>query len=586
MFRFFERRIDPYPKTAATRPPEGLFAFLLHYSRPVLPWLLLMSGLTAIISVLEVTFFSFLGTLVDWLASADRATFFADYGDRLKAMALLIVVAYPVAVLAQSLLTHQVIFGNYPMRSRWMAHRYLLNQSLAFFQEEFAGRISQKVMQTALAIRESVTKVLDVFVYVGVYFTGAVVLMGQADPRMMVPLMLWLAGYLGLLVYFVPKLRQVAMAQADARALMTGRIVDSYTNIQTLKLFAHTEREQQYARESMDGFMQTVYRQMRWVTGLTVSLQSLNAALLAATGAMAVWAWHSAAMSLGAIAVAVGLVMRIRGMSDWILWEVASLFENIGTVQDGINTLSQPLAITDAPDAPALKVPEGEIRFEQLRFHYGRGSGVIDAFSLAIRPGEKVGLVGRSGAGKSTLVNLLLRFYDLEGGRILIDGQDIASVTQASLRQQIGNVEVQIQERELQLQALLDNARPNQAKVEGARGDIRRLRGLLERLQSDMTQASEGENSLAQLSSEIQMAQADLATRDLMLQEALTSLSQTRREANAQVRYLQTAVAPVPSQDPSYPRKFENTILAFLIFGGIYLLISLTASILREQVSS
>ncbi len=456
MFRFFERRIDPYPKTAATRPPEGLFAFLLHYSRPVLPWLLLMSGLTAIISVLEVTFFSFLGTLVDWLASADRATFFADYGDRLKAMALLIVVAYPVAVLAQSLLTHQVIFGNYPMRSRWMAHRYLLNQSLAFFQEEFAGRISQKVMQTALAIRESVTKVLDVFVYVGVYFTGAVVLMGQADPRMMVPLMLWLAGYLGLLVYFVPKLRQVSMAQADARALMTGRIVDSYTNIQTLKLFAHTEREQQYARESMDGFMQTVYRQMRWVTGLTVSLQSLNAALLAATGAMAVWAWHSAAMSLGAIAVAVGLVMRIRGMSDWILWEVASLFENIGTVQDGINTLSQPLAITDAPDAPALKVPEGEIRFEQLRFHYGRGSGVIDAFSLAIRPGEKVGLVGRSGAGKSTLVNLLLRFYDLEGGRILIDGQDIASVTQASLRQQIGMV---TQDTSLLHRSIADNIR-------------------------------------------------------------------------------------------------------------------------------
>lgn len=456
MFRFFESRIDPYPAAQPKQPPSGLFPFLLHYSRPLLPWLAVMSLLTALVAVLEVTFFSFLGTLVDWLMVADRATFFADYGDRLQAMALLILVGYPLAVLAQSLFTHQVVFGNYPMRSRWMAHRYLLNQSLAFFQDEFAGRISQKVMQTALAIRESVTKVLDVFVYVGVYFTGAVVLMGQADPRMMLPLGLWLLGYLGLLFYFVPKLRAVSMDQADARALMTGRIVDSYTNIQTLKLFAHTDREQAYAREAMDGFMQTVYRQMRWVTRLTVSLQTLNACLLASTGAVAIWAWHSGAVSLGAIAVAVGLVMRIRGMSDWILWEVASLFENIGTVQDGINTLSQPLAVVDAPSAQTLRVPRGDIRFEHLRFHYGQGSGVIEDFSLRLQPGEKVGLVGRSGAGKSTLVNLLLRFHDLEGGRILIDGQNIAEVTQTSLRQHIGMV---TQDTSLLHRSIADNIR-------------------------------------------------------------------------------------------------------------------------------
>lgn len=456
MFRFFESRIPPFPADLPTQPPTGLLAFLLHYSRPLLPWLVVMSLLTALISVMEITFFSFLGTLVDWLAAADRDAFFAEYRTRLIAMGLLILPGYPLVVLLQSLLTHQTLFGNYPMRIRWLSHRWLLGQSLSFFQDEFAGRVSQKVMQTALAIRESVLKVLDVFVYVGVYFGGAVVLMGQADVRMMLPLAGWLLGYLALLFHFVPRMRAVSMAQADARAQMTGRIVDSYTNIQTLKLFAHTHREQDYAREAMGGFMQTVYRQMRLVTGLTVSLQTLNASLLVSTGAVAIWAWHSAAMSLGAIAVAVGLVMRIRGMSDWILWEVASLFENIGTVQDGINTLALPHTVTDVAAAPALLVPKGEIHFDRVGFHYGQGSGVIDDLSLRIQPGEKVGLVGRSGAGKSTLVNLLLRFFDVEQGRILIDGQDIARVGQESLRQQIGMV---TQDTSLLHRSIADNIR-------------------------------------------------------------------------------------------------------------------------------
>lgn len=455
MFRFFEKQIDVYPAGEPATPPRTLFAFLLHFSRPLVPWLLVMSLLTGTISALEIVFFDFMGDLVDWLGKADRATFFATHGQTLLGMAALVVVVFPLLVLVQSLIIHQTIWGNYPMIARWLSHRYLLRQSVSFFQDEFAGRISQKVMQTALSIRETVMKLMDVFVYVVVYFVGTAVLVGRADLRLVIPLVLWLGGYIAILVIFVPRLQKVSAEQSDARAQMTGRIVDSYTNIQTIKLFAHTLREQDYARDAMDEFMVTVHRQMRLVTLLTVCLHTINALLLASIGGIAVLAWQQAGISLGAIAVAIALVMRIRSMSDWILWEVAGLFENIGTVQDGMQTIAQPLAITDA-DARELDVERGEIRFEHLQFHYGRQSKVIQDLSLVIRPGEKVGIVGRSGAGKSTLVNLLLRFYDLEGGRILIDGQDIAQVTQESLRRNIGMV---TQDTSLLHRSIRDNIR-------------------------------------------------------------------------------------------------------------------------------
>ena len=457
MFRYFERLLDPYPKDEPVTPPRGLFAFILHYSRPVLPWLLLVAVLTALISVTEILFFSYMGQLVDWLGTADRETFLQDHGWPLAGMALLILIGFPILVALQSLLTHQTIFGNYPMLGRWLSHRYILRQGMTFFQDDFAGRISQKVMQTALAIRETVTKLADVFIYVVVYFGGAMVLVGSADARLTAPLLLWLAGYIGILYYFVPRLQRISMAQADARAQMTGRVVDSYTNIQTIKLFAHTRREHEYVRGAMDEFLQTVHRQMRLVTQLTVALHVINSLLLAGIGAIAIYAWHQAAISLGAIAVAVALVMRLRAMSQWVLWEVAGLFENIGTVQDGINTIARPLAIADHADATELEVGRCEIRFEQVRFHYGNQERrVIDELSLLVRPGEKVGLIGRSGAGKSTLVNLLLRFYELESGRILIDGQDIAGVTQESLRSHIGMV---TQDTSLLHRSIRDNIR-------------------------------------------------------------------------------------------------------------------------------
>jgi ATP-binding cassette subfamily B multidrug efflux pump len=456
MFRRFENLVNPFPPVAPTRPPTGLLPFVWHYTRPLAPWIALMAVFTASVSALEVVFLGFMGSLVDLLAGAEREGFLAAHGWTLAGMAALVLLLYPVLQLLANLLTHQTIFGNYPMLVRWLAHRWMLDQSMSFFQDEFAGRVAQKVMQTALAIRETVMKLTEVFVYVVVYFIGAMLLVGQADPRLMAPLVLWLAGYIALLVHFVPRLRQVSMEQADARAEMTGRVVDSYTNIQTVKLFAHSRREQAYARDAMDGFMGTVYRQMRLATQLTVLLHTLNAMLLAGITALAVYAWHQALVSLGVIAVAIGVVMRIRAMSNWVLWEVGSLFENIGTVQDGINTLARAPEIVDAPGAAALVVRQGEIRFDRVTFHYGREGGVIEGLDLVIRPGEKVGLVGRSGAGKSTLVNLLLRFYDPEAGRILIDGQDIARVTQESLRGRIGMV---TQDTSLLHRSIRDNIR-------------------------------------------------------------------------------------------------------------------------------
>ncbi|MBW5801358.1 ABC transporter ATP-binding protein [Halomonas elongata] len=460
MFRYFENLVNPYPEGEPRVPPRGLLPFIVHFSRPVAGLLVAMSLATALVSAAEVVFFHYMGELVDWLSSAEREGFLAEHGWRLVGMGLLVVVGLPLLVLLQSLLTHQGIFGNYPMLGRWLSHRHMLRQSMSFFQDEFAGRVSQKVMQTALAIRETVMKLMDLLVYVAVYFTGAMLLLGNAEPWLMAPLVVWLVGYVGIMWFFVPRLRNVSMAQADARARMTGRVVDSYSNIQTIKLFADTRREQDYARDAMEKFMVTVHRQMRLATRLSVSLTLLNSLLLVGVAAMAVGAWYLEAVSLGVIAVAIGLVMRIRFMSDWILWEVAGLFENIGTVQDGINTIARTPAVLDAPDAAELEVPSGEIRFEAVRFGYdlpdGEARRVFDGLDLNIAPGEKVGIIGRSGAGKSTLANLLLRFYDLESGAIRIDGQNIAEVTQESLRRHIGMV---TQDTSLLHRSVRDNIR-------------------------------------------------------------------------------------------------------------------------------
>lgn len=470
LYEWFEKRIEPFPSKEPTRPPKTLMAFLWHYSKPVFPVLLVMSFVTAMIAIMEVLMFGFLGSLVDRLNGSNPETFWADNGTSLTLMGLMIVVLLPLTVFLGGLLIHQSLLGNFPMIIRWQAHRYLLGQSMSFYQDDFAGRIATKVMQTSLAVREAVMKVLDVLVFVTVYFIGAVVLIAVADWRLALPMVVWLVCYIFLLRHFIPRLRRISERQADTRSLMTGQVVDSYTNILTVKLFSQRSREEDYAREGMDGFLQMVHQQMRQVTGLQSLLYVINCLLIFSTSAAAIGLWLAADVSTGAIAVAIGLALRLNGMSQWIMWELSALFENIGTVEDGITTLSNDRDITDAPAAKNLPRVSGTVSFDHVGFHYGKldgpqeesdhnpdgipAKGVLHDITLDIAPGEKIGLVGRSGAGKSTLVNLLLRLYDVESGRIIIDGHDIAGVTQNSLRSQISMV---TQDTSLLHRSLRDN---------------------------------------------------------------------------------------------------------------------------------
>ncbi|MFQ3220683.1 MAG: ATP-binding cassette subfamily B multidrug efflux pump [Paraglaciecola sp.] len=444
MFSFFERLVNPFPSDLPEQPPQGLVAFCRYYSQGMWPAIFAVSFLAAVIAMLEVSLFGFVGQLVDWLSQQDRATFIADKSSELIWMGLVVLVALPGCVFLQSMLNHQTLMGNYPMRIRWQAHRYLIGQSLSFFQDEFAGRIATKVMQTALSVRQSVMQLLNLLVYISVYFLSILVLVFSIDWRLSLPLMLWLLIYITVLYFFVPRLKKVSQRQADARSVMTGRIVDSYSNIATVKLFSHTSRESDYALEGMTGFLKTVHPQMRLVTLLNSCVWLSNALLVFSISALAIMLWLEAVVTPGDIAIAITLCLRLNGMSQWIMWEVSSLFENIGTVQDGINTLSKPVTVTDRPQAKDIQIKGGGISFKAVDFSYpGPKNKSIDVFSqlnIEIKPGEKVGLVGRSGAGKSTLVNLLLRFYDVQSGQILIDGQDISQITQESLRARISMV--------------------------------------------------------------------------------------------------------------------------------------------------
>jgi ATP-binding cassette, subfamily B, multidrug efflux pump len=439
--------------------PRGFLAFLWACARGVRRYIAAMTLFTALIGVFEALLFGMLGRVVDWLAKVPPSQLWTSQRSHLLLLAG-VLAGSTLLVALQSLFKQQTLAGNFAMRLRWNFHRNMLAQSLSFYHDEFAGRVAAKLMQTALAVRDTWMILTDIMVFIVIYFVTIALVVGNFNLWLLVPFLGWLVIYLVAMRYFVPRLGAVAMAQADARSMMTGRITDAYTNITTVKLFSHTQREAGYVRSAMAEFLHTVYRQMRMVTGFEIVNHVLSMGLIAGTAGVTLRLWIEGRVGVGAVAAATAMALRLNGISHWVMWEMASLFEQIGTVQDGINTLARSPTVVDNPDAKPLRVARGDIRFEAVSFSYGAALSaagpVIDNLDLHIRAGEKIGLVGRSGAGKSTIVNLLLRFYDLPQGRILIDGQDIALATQDSLRAQIGMV---TQDTSLLHRSVSDNIR-------------------------------------------------------------------------------------------------------------------------------
>ncbi len=449
IFTWFETRIDPFARPGIVRPPDQLGAFYLHFIKPVWPAFVALLVMGFLGSAIEVMLFAFIGTLVDLMKAApEPKNFMSDNSGILLWMTFIALIARPIVSTVHDLVKNQLVATTFTNRIRWQTHSYVLRQSLGFFQNDFAGRVANKIIQTAPALRESVVQLVDALWYAAVQFGGALILFWAADWRLTLPLLAWLVAYIVALSYFVPRIKKRSTDSSEARSMLIGRIVDSYTNILTVKLFAHAEREEEYARDAFRDQMQKWQASLRLITGMEFALYSLNGVLIVAASWLAITLWGDGLVSTGAIAAVIGLVIRIVSMSGWVMWTISGIFENIGVVHEGMETISKVQSVFDTPNAATLAVSKGEIHFDGIGFHYGKGVSagadqpvrVIENLSLNIRPGEKVGLVGRSGAGKSTLVNLLLRFYDLEQGRILIDGQDIKKVTQDSLRAQIGLV--------------------------------------------------------------------------------------------------------------------------------------------------
>ena len=439
IFSWFESRIDPYPEAAPKTPEKGLWRFIWSNIEGVRKWIAVLAVFTVGVGIMEALMFQFMGKVVDWLGTYTPQTLFVEKGHALIGM-MAMVAFFAVWTFFASNVRLQTLQGVFPMRLRWNFHRLMLGQSLGFYQDEFAGRVSAKVMQTALALRDVVMTVADMVVYVLVYFITSGVILSSFDAWLIVPFICWIIGFAMIMRFLIPKLGKTAARQADARSLMTGRITDAYSNIATVKLFSHGAREAAYAKQSMEEFMVTVHAQMRLATLLHTCSFIVNSSLTVGTTALGIWLWYHGQVGVGAVATATAMALRVNGLSQYIMWESARLFENIGTVNDGMATLSKPHTILDKPQALPLKVTRGEIKFDHVDFSYEAGKPLLNGFNLNIKPGEKVGLIGRSGAGKSTIVNLLLRFYEPQSGTISIDGQNVDSVTQESLRAQIGLV--------------------------------------------------------------------------------------------------------------------------------------------------
>lgn len=439
MFNWFEKLVNPFPEKTINAAPNDFWSFAWECTKDMRWFILAMTLFTAATGAFEALLFALMGKAVDWLGSIQPDQLWQQ--EKIHLMLLAVVLLLSTVLIAfQTLFKHQTLAGNFPMRLRWNFHRLMLNQSMSFYQDEFAGRVTAKVMQTALAVRDMWFTVADILVYVLIYFATMVAIVGSFNRYIMLPFLAWVSLYALTLRYFVPRLSKISQMQADARSLMTGRITDAYTNISTVKLFSHAGREANYVQTAMHEFLGNVHRQMRLVTMVEVVNHFLNMLLILSCGGMALWLWTKGEVGLGGVAAALAMTFRLNGMSHWVMWEMTSLYEQIGTVRDGINTLSLPHQVLDVTDAKPLVVNRGQVHFNQVNFAYYHQKPLLQNFELKIQPGEKIGLVGRSGAGKSSIVNLLLRFYEINGGKIMIDGQDISQVTQNSLRAHIGMV--------------------------------------------------------------------------------------------------------------------------------------------------
>jgi ATP-binding cassette subfamily B multidrug efflux pump len=464
---FFERLVDPYtPYTKTDTPPQRLWPFLRDYSVPFRGVFTIAAGLSVVVAAIEIGLIWYMGRLVDLMTSADPGTVWAEYGTELIFAALFILILRPAVQFLDVAILNNTILPNFGTLIRWRAHAQVLRQSVGWFENDFAGRIANRIMQTPPAAGEAVFQIFDAITFALAYLVGAAILLWDADIRLMLPLLVWFGLYAGLVRWTVRRVGPASKAASDARSLVTGRVVDSYTNIHSVKLFAHHDRELDYAKEAIEHARQTFAREMRLYTIMDVVLVLLNGLLIVGVVGWAIALWIGGTASVGVVAAATALTLRLNAMTGWIMWALSSFFRNLGVVAEGMETIAQPIQLTDKPDAKALEITDGRIEFRNLSHHYGRGMGGLDALSLTIEPGQKVGLIGRSGAGKSTLVKLLLRFYDIEKGQILIDGQDVSDVTQDSLRQSIGMVQ---QESALLHRSVRDNllyAKPEATEAE------------------------------------------------------------------------------------------------------------------------
>ena len=467
MFSYFESLVDPYgPYEQTDTPPRKLWPFLKQYIHPFRGVFAITAALSVVSAFADVALIWYVGRLVDLLATTGPAQVWALHGSEILLVGAAILILRPILLVANVALLHNTILPNFGTMIRWRAHSHVIRQPVGWFEGDFAGRIANRIMQTPPAAGDAVFQTFDAVAFASVTVVGAGIMLADADVRLLLPLVIWFALYAALVRWTVRRAGPAAKASSDARSAVTGRVVDAYTNIHSVKLFAHHDMELTYAKDAIEHARSTFAKEMRIVTKMDLALTVLDGGLIVGVTGWALLLWYQGQASVGTVAAATALVLRLNNMTYWIMWAFTSLVQALGVVAEGMETITQPIQLVDARDAVPLKLTAGRIEMDRISHHYGRGSGGLQDLSLTVAPGERIGVVGRSGAGKSTLVKLLLRFYDTESGVIRIDGQDISRVTQDSLRRVIGMVQ---QDSSLMHRSVRDNilyGRPDASEAE------------------------------------------------------------------------------------------------------------------------